>query len=138
MQKNWLVATLDLLNQAAPVSSTLLGTPVTTGMYLVSAYLLITQPSNSNSTLGPVTLTYTEVETNLVKTLTLGFNDGTGAVVTTNTSNTLGALLTGTLVISAVAGTPVNVTAGYTSKGSTAMRYLVRFRSVLVTGLEVI
>jgi hypothetical protein len=136
MQKNWLVATLDLLDQAAPVPSTLLGTPATTGMYLISAYLLVTQPSGSNSTLGPVTVAYTEAETGLIKTLTLGLNDGTGLVATTNVNNMIGALLTGTIVICAASGTPVNVTVGYQSKGNTPMRYLVRFRSVLVTGLE--
>jgi hypothetical protein len=113
-------ATVDLTAQVAAIAATTLYTPTLTGMFRISAYLKVTTPDATSSTLGPVTITYTDGSDLVAQSNVMLMANEAGAAVTSNSGNTTAAKLIGSMVIYAIAVTPIQYAVAYTSTGTMA------------------
>lgn len=137
------VATLNLLNQAANISSTTLYTVVTVGMYRVSGYTVLTQPATGGSpTLPAIQIAqWTDPDTNVVEPIssniifciggtassnTLGYNS---VIDNTVEQNTIGSPNGMSPPFMAKAGTDIKISSiGYGAGTGTPMQYAAHFR----------
>ena len=128
----------DASNQSTPISSTQLAVPTVSGVYLITVELKIVTAalgghSAPNSTLGPVTLSYTCADTNLPSSVTMGLFNNTGAVTQTLTTNAVNTSINGSTVVCVVAGVPITLTVGYASQGTTTpMAYAAHIKCVFL------
>jgi hypothetical protein len=114
-----IVVKVDLTGQHANIAPTTLYTPPASGMYRVSAYLIVTTISSPGSTLPSLTIGWTDPDNNTAQTLVL---------TPTNTGNALTTYQDGTAVIDAKTAVAITyTTSGYTS-GGTPMQYSVHLR----------
>ena len=116
-------ASVNLSAQGAAISATPLLTPSTTGFYRISAYLKVTRAATTSSTMGAVTITFTDGVDSVAQSLVLGLMTQAGAVATTNTGNATTSKLCGTAVIYAKAGVAIQYAVAYTTSGTTSMQY---------------
>lgn len=121
------VATIALTAQAATLTNHALFTPAYTGFYRLTGWMKKTQAATSSSTLGTMTLSWTDVDTNSL-TFTMGFVGSTGTIVQSNAANTAVTLpaSANTLVpftLYASSGNPITFTLTYASTGATPMQY---------------
>ena len=122
-------AAVDLTAQAAAISATTLYTPATTGMYRISAYLKVTTVDATSSTLGAVTITYTDGTDSVAQTAVMLMANEAGAAVTTNSGNTTAAKLIGTMSIYALTGVAIQYAVAYASNVPGTMKYEVHLRA---------
>ncbi len=103
-----IVAAVDLTAQSAAKATTLLFTPVITGLYRVSINLKLTATGTS-PVVGPVTITYTDGVDSVAQSIVMLLHSVTGAVVTTTVNNTTTTSnVNGSLVIYAKTGVAIN------------------------------
>ncbi len=112
----------DLTAQSAAKTATTLLTPSVTGLYRISAYLKVTTAAGTSSTLGALTITYTDGTDSVAQSHICGLQTQAGAIATTNAGNTTASKLLGDIVIYAKAGVAVQYAIAYASSG-TAMQY---------------
>ncbi len=115
-------AVVDRTAQTAAITATTLLTPAVTGLYRISAYLKVTTAGSTSSTLGALTITYTDGTDSVAQSQVAGLQTQAGAVATTNAGNTTASKLLGDLVIYAKTGVAIQYAVGYASSG-TAMQY---------------
>lgn len=116
-------AVADITAKAAAITATTLLTPSVTGLYLISAYLKVTTAATTSSTLGGITITYTDGTDSVAQSQVMALQTQAGAIATTNTGNTTASKLSGILVIYAKTGVAIQYAIAYASSGSTAMQY---------------
>lgn len=128
-------ATIDLTAQGAAIgagataNATLYAVPAAgVGMYRISWYLKVTRAATSSSTLGALTIKYTDGTDNVAQTITCGGNTQAGAYATTNTGNTTTSVLAGVLIVYAASSTNITYGVAYTSSGATSMQFEVHIK----------
>ena len=117
------VGVADLTAQTAAKSATTILTPSVTGLYRISAYLKVTTAATTSSTLGGVTITFTDGTDSVAQSHVMAMATQAGAIATTNTGNATTSKLSGSLVIWAKTGVAIQYAIGYASSGGTAMQY---------------
>ncbi len=115
-------AVADLTAQSAAKSATTLLTPSVSGLYRISAYLKVTTAAGTSSTLGGVTITFTDGTDSVAQSQVMGLQTQAGAIATTNAGNATTSKLSGDLIIYAKAGVAIQYAIAYASSG-TAMQY---------------
>jgi hypothetical protein len=126
------VGEADLVTQAAAVAATILFTPVVSGFYKINFYLKVTRAATTSSTLGSLTITFSDGTDSVAQSIVAQGQNQLGATGTTVATNTTVAILTGTVDIWAVAGTAVKYAIGYTSSGTTTMQYEAHLKAQLL------
>jgi len=112
-------ATADLVGQTANVASTALFTARSAGIYKIGALEVLTTPGTTSSVLPAVSITYTDADTNVVKTVT----------VADTTTNALGDTIHNFGEYNVANNTVVSFsTASYASVGATPMAYALHIR----------
>ena len=112
------------ISQSAAIPATTLYTPTKTGRYRISVYAQVGRAATTSSTLGPVTITYTDgTNAQVAQSVVVGCQDTTGARVTSTTTNTANAMLIGEIYIRALTGVAIQYAIGYASSGATTMLY---------------
>lgn len=128
-------AGVDLQNQNAAITGpvTLYTTPfgivysISTS-YRISWYAKVTTAAGVSSTLGPLTITYTDFD-GVAQTITAGALTSAGAVATTSTGNTTTTVLLGIpMMFNPKAGTVIGYTFGYASSAANVMNYTLHIR----------
>lgn len=114
-----------LVTQGAAIASTLLyAVPATQGgLYTIKFYLKVTRAATTSSTLGAITITFTDAGDSVAQSVVLQGSIQTGATGTTVTTNTTVAVFQGQATINAKAGTNVNYAVAYVSSGGTSMQF---------------
>ena len=127
------VGTIDLTGQSAAISAAALYTPSAIGGFRVSYYAKVTTAATVSSVLGGSTgfiLAYTDGIDSTSQTVTLSGASQTGTpivIATGNTTNTTAAVYQGTGFIYSAAAA-ITYSFGYTSSGSTAMKFELHVR----------
>lgn len=116
-------ATVDLTAQTAVVAATTIYTPAATGMFRISSYLKVTTAATTSSTLGGVTITFTDGTDSVAQSYQLYGLDATGTLVASSTSNSTSNPVQGSIVIYAKTGVAIKYAIGYASSGVTPMAY---------------
>jgi hypothetical protein len=116
-------ATVDLTGQTAAISATTLYTPTLAAMYRISAYAKVTTAGTTGSLGGStgLTLTYADGSDSVAQSVVMALANSAGAIVNFG-GNTTTSVLTGSAVIFAAAGTPIQYAFDYSSSG-TPMQY---------------
>lgn len=117
------LASVDLVTQAAAISATTIVTPAVTGWYRINAYVKVTRAATTSSTLGALTITYTDGTDSVAQSQVVGLQTQAGAIATTNAGNTTASKLAGNVAIYAKAGVAIQYAIAYTSSGTTTMQY---------------
>lgn len=119
------LAAVDLVTQAAAVGSTLLyAVPATQGgIYKIWFSLKVTRAATTSSTLGALTITYTDATDSVAQSVVALAGTQAGAAATTNAGNSTTTVLQGHVTVNAKAGTNINFAIGYVSSGATSMQY---------------
>lgn len=126
------IADVDLTAQAAAVAAVTLFTPSATGLYKIDFYLKVTRAATTSSTLGGLTITYTDGTDSVAQSIVAQGQNQAGATGTTNTGNATTSILTGSLNIWAISGTAVKYAIAYTSSGSTTMQYEAHIKAMIL------
>lgn len=114
------VASDGKASQAVNINSPTFYTVPASGMYRVSAYIVISQAATTSSTMPSVSVNYTEA------TSGAAVQD---MIINTASLNQVGAHNGGSAVISAQQGSNIGyITAGYASSGATPMQYAVHMK----------
>lgn len=121
-------ATVDLTARSAAIAATTLYTPISTGMFRISAYLKVTTVDATSSTLGAVTITYTDGTDSVAQSNVMHMADQTGAGVTSNSGNTTTSLLTGSMIIFATVGVAIKYAVAYASNIAGTMQYEIHLK----------
>jgi hypothetical protein len=123
-------AQVNLTAQNAAIAATTLYTPpgAGTGFYRISAYLKVTTVDLTSSTLGPLTITYTDGTDSVAQSNVMLMADQTGAAVTTNTLNSTVSTLNGSMVIWALTAVPIKYAIAYASNVAGTMKYEVHLK----------
>lgn len=124
------VAKVDLTAQTAAVgTTTLYAVPSTgAGQYRIAWDAKITTAAGTSSTLGPLTITYTDPD-GVVLTITADAHGSAGADVTSLTANTTTTVLLGTpMLLNCKASTNIQYSFGYASNAANAMNYNLHIR----------
>lgn len=120
---------VNLVTQGAAKGITTIFTPTTTGLFRVSAYLKVTTVDAVSSTVGPVTITYTDGSDSIAQSNVIAMQGAGGTFsVTGNAANTTATTSSGTLVINALVGVPIQYTIGYISNTPGQMKYEAHIR----------
>lgn len=119
------LAKADLTAQGAAVASTLLySVPATQGgLYRIRFYLKVTRAATTSSTLGALTITFTDATDSVAQSVVAQGSTQAGVAGTTNAGNATTSVLQGTITVNAKAGTAVNLAIAYTSAGATTMQF---------------
>lgn len=120
------VGTADLTGQTAAKAATTLYTPVSTGRVRISAYLKVTTVDGTSSTLGAVTITFTDGTDSVAQSMVMLMADQAGAAVTTNTGNSTTSVLTGSMFVYAKTGVAIQYAIAYVSNTPGQMAYAAR------------
>ena|SRR5271165_2141214 len=127
-----LTGVYDQVTQVASIAGGVISASLAvTGFYQLSGYLKKTTAATTSSTLGPLTLTYTDGTDSTVLTPTLALLTSTGTVATTNANNSVTVTGISSLVpfsFYGKAGSTVTFSLTYASSGTTAMAYEVHLR----------
>ncbi len=111
---------------ATQTGITLIASLPTTALYQITGYLKKTTAATTSSTLGPLTITYTDGGDSTSLTPTLAWLTSAGAIATSNATNSATVTGLNTIVpftFYGKTGTGVTFTLTYTSSGATAMVY---------------
>ena len=119
-------AITNLTAQAAAIVATTLYTPPATQRYRVSAYLKVTTVDAVSSTLGGVTLTYTDGTDSVAQSVIMGLTKEDGTIGPSNNGNLTTSILTGSAFIYALTGVPIQFAVAYVSNTPGQMIYAVR------------
>ena len=119
------LAAVDLVTQAAAIGATLLyAVPATQGgLYRLRFLLKVTRAATTSSTLGALTITYTDATDSVAQSVIALAGTQAGAAATTNAGNSTASVLQGAVTVNAKAGTNINFAIGYVSSGVTTMQY---------------
>jgi hypothetical protein len=119
------LAAVDLLTQAAAVVATLLyAVPATQGgLYDIAFALKVTRGATTSSTLGALTISYTDANDSVVQSVIALGGTQAGAAASTNAGNATTSVLQGRVTVNAKAGTNITYAIAYASSGGTAMQY---------------
>lgn len=117
------VAETNLTAQGAAISATTLFTPSVTGFYRIDLYLKVTRAATTSSTLGAVTIGYTDGSDSVAQTIVAGLITQAGALATTNAGNATSSKLYGSVTIFALAAVAVTFAVAYVSSGATTMQF---------------
>lgn len=117
-----------LVTQGAAIGSTLLyAVPAGQGgLYTIKFYLKVTRAATTSSTLGAITITFTDAGDSIAQSVVLQGATQTGAASTSVATNTTVAVLQGQAIINAKAGTNINFAIAYVNSGATTMQYEAR------------
>lgn len=125
-----LLAIVDLTAQnAAKSTTTLYAVPASgAGVYRLTWTAKITTAAGTSSTLGALTIVYTDPD-GVVVTLTAAAQNTSGSIITSATSNTTGTVLIGMpLTLNCKASTNITYAFAYASSASGAMHYNLHVR----------
>jgi hypothetical protein len=119
------LAVIDLVTQAAAIVATLLyAVPATQpGLYDVAFALKVTRAATTSSTLGTLTISYTDATDSVVQTVIALGGTQAGAAATSNAGNSTTSVLQGRVTVNAKAGTNITYAIAYVSSGATTMQY---------------
>ena len=103
---------VDLTTQSGAINSTILYSNTSTQLYNLNFYGKVTTAATTSSTLGPVSVTFTDP-------------DGTTVTLTDDSTsgNSLTSAVYGSFQFYSLSGTNISYTVGYASSGATAMKY---------------
>lgn len=131
-----LVVSYDQTAQSAILSSvSLVSSLPMSGLYRLSGYLKKTTAATTSSTLGPLTVSYTEGTDSTSLLPTAALLTSAGAITTTNATNSATVTGSNTIVplhFYAKVGTAVSFSLTYASSGTTAMVYEIHLRLELL------
>lgn len=116
-------AEVHLTAQGAAISTTTLLTPAASGMFRLNVYSKVTRAATTSSTLGAVTIGFTDATDSVAQTLVLALMNQAGTMATTNTGNATSSKLCGSTVIWAKAAVAITYAVAYVSSGTTTMQY---------------
>ena len=122
---------VDLTAQGAAIgSTTLYAVPANQGgMYRVNWYAKVTRAATTNSTLGALTIDYTDFTDSTGPSETAMGQVPAGTASSTAVGNSLTTVLTShPLIIWAKSSTNITYTMGYASTGATSMQYELHIR----------
>lgn len=117
------LAQISLTAQTALIAATTLYTPLASGKFRISAYLKVTTVAGTSSTLGAVTITFTDPTDSVAQSQVIQMQTEAGASATTNAGNLTTSKLSGTLEIEAKIGVPIQYAIAYASNAAAAMNY---------------
>jgi hypothetical protein len=117
------LAQVDLLAQTAAVTTTTIFTPAISGRYAIYITLKITTPAATSSTLGAVTLAFTDPDDSVAQTQVCGLMAMAGTIATTSGLNSTVAKLTGVIIVNAKAGVAITWAIAYASSAANTMQY---------------
>lgn len=118
------LAAVDLITQAAAIGATLLyAVPATQGGLYRIRFLLKVTRAGTTSTLGALTITYTDATDSVAQSVVALAGTQAGAAATTNAGNSTTSVLQGEVTVNAKAGTNINFAIAYASTGVTTMQY---------------
>src|SRR5208282_92509 len=117
---------IDLATQSATLTAQTIAAAgaVLLGTYRLSGYMKKTTAATTSSTLGSLTITYTDGGDSVSLTPTLALLTSAGAIATTNATNSATVTGSNTIVpftFYAKAGVAITYTLTYASSGATAM-----------------
>jgi hypothetical protein len=118
-------ATVDLTGQTAAIATTTLYTisAIGAGQYRLSWNAKVTTAAGVSSTLGPLTITYTDPD-GVVQTITAAAQSSAGVIETSDTGNsTTTVLLSHPLILNCRASTNIQYAFAYASNAANAMAY---------------
>ncbi len=116
-------ATVDLTAQTAAITTTTLYAVPANGQYRVSWNAKITTAAGSSSTLGALTIVYTDPD-GVVQTITAAVQSNAGVIETSDSGNlTMTVLLGLPLLLNCKASTNVTYAMAYASNAAAAMNY---------------
>lgn len=118
------IKTVDLTGQTAAIGTTnLLASVPSTGQYRLCWNAKVTTPDGASSTLGPLTIVYTDAD-NTVQTITAGAQNKNGTIETSDTGNsTTTAMLGLPAMLNARASTAITYAMAYSSGTPATMTY---------------
>jgi len=116
-------AEVDLTAQTAAISATTLLTPSVSGLYRISVYLKVTRAATTSSTLGALTIAFTDASDSVAQSLVVGLRTEAGATATTNAGNATSSKLVGQCIVNAKAAVAITYAIAYVSSGTTTMLY---------------
>lgn len=127
-----ILAEVNAVDQTAAIAtSTLYAVPSSgAGAYRISWHAIRNRAATTSSTLGALTITYTDSD-GVSRAITATGQNSAGTMQTTNTTNsatTTGSTWGHPLVIYASASTNIQYAYAYASSGGTSMRYNLRIR----------
>jgi hypothetical protein len=113
-------SSVDLTGQGANISATNLVASPSTGMYKVTAYIIVTTVDAVSSTLPSVVITWTDPDNSTSQSLTL---------TATSTGNTLTTYKNASAPINVFSGAAIQYsTTGYLSNTASQMKYALHIR----------
>ena len=121
---------VDLTAQTAAIpTTTLYAVPASgAGQYRLSWSAKVTTPGTTSSTLGALTIVYTDPD-GVVQTITAAAQNNAGTIETSDTGNLTTTVMIGLpLLLNCKAGTNITYAFGYASVGATAMQYNLHVR----------
>lgn len=119
------IATVDLTGQTAAIgTTTLYAVPASgAGQYELSWNAKVTTPDGASSTLGALTIVYTDPD-GVVQTITAAAQNKNGTIETTDTGNTTTTVMLGlTMMLNCKASTNITYAMGYASGTPATMTY---------------
>ena len=126
---------IDLTSQSAAIGATVIINSTNAGgagEFQVVWSAKVTTAAGVSSTLGPLTITYTDPD-GVAQSITAGALSTSGSVETTDTGNTTTTLLSGIpLAINAKIATNISYAFGYASSAANAMNYSLHIRLIRV------
>lgn len=118
-----IIKTVDLTAQTAAISATTLLAVATTGQYRLSWYAKVTTAAVTSSTLGPLTITFTDAD-NTAQSITMAAFNSAGTIETSDSVNTTTTVMLGIpVMLNARASTNIQYAFAYASNAAAAMNY---------------
>lgn len=122
------IVSVNLTAQTATIGTTTLLAVTIAGQYLLSWNAKVTTAAGASSTMGPLTIAYTDPD-GVVLTLTTSAQNVPGAIVSATALNTTQALLLGLpMLLNCKAGTNITYAMTYLSNPAAAMNYNLHIR----------
>lgn len=115
----------DQTGKTAAIAATTLVTPTATGRFRISAYLKVTTAATTSSTLGGVTITFTDGADSVAQSILMAMMSKTGTMETSDSGNTTTTTMSGSLFVYAKAAVAIQYAVAYVSSGATPMAYEV-------------
>lgn len=118
------IKTVDLTAQTAAIGTTnILASVPATGQYRLCWNSKVTTPDGASSTLGPLTIVYTDAD-NTVQTITAGAQNKNGAIETSDATNLTTTVMLGIpMMLNARTGTAITYAMAYASGTPATMAY---------------
>lgn len=121
-------AVVDLLAQNAAIATATLYNVTATGQYRLSWNAKVTTAAGTSSTLGPLTIVYTDPD-GVVQTITAAAQISAGTIATSSNGNTTTTVLIGMpLTLNVKANTVITYAMAYASNAANAMQYNLHIR----------